>query len=152
MEERALFVTKPSWDEYLMGFALQASSRGTCDRLQVGAVLVDKDNGIVATGYNGAPRGVKSCDEVGCLMVNGRCEGSLHAELNALLQAGRNGASTLGARMYCTYRPCHRCTLHIIQAGVKEVVFLEDYKSDNLKLVMDLFSESGVTLRRMVRE
>lgn len=147
-------MSRISWNSYFLDLAEGASKRGSCPRLQVGAVLVDTDNGIIATGYNGAPRGLPSCDEVGCLILNDRCERTLHAEINAIIQAGRNGASTRDSILYSTHRPCFRCTLHLIQAGVSSIIYRHDYKSDNEETVLAalrqadifLFQERGPTL------
>lgn len=137
------------WNPFFMEVAGTVSRRGSCNRLQVGAVLVDTDRGIISTGYNGAARGTPSCDEVGCLMINDRCERSIHAELNALIQAGRNGASTKGASLYCTHRPCHRCVVHLVQAGISEIIYWNDYKSDNADHVLELLRHARVCLWKL---
>ena len=98
---------RPSWDQYFMDIAVLVSSRSTCLRRQVGAVLV-RDKHIIATGYNGAPRGVAHCLDVGCLreqlnIPSGErhemCRGT-HAEQNAIIQAALHGVSTAGATLY----------------------------------------------------
>lgn len=143
---RKLQMSRPSWDNYFMEMAKVAATRGSCKRLQVGSVLVDRGLGLISTGYNGAPRGIASCMDEGCLEINGRCERTIHSEINALIQAGRNGASTIGSTLYVTHRPCLRCSMQIIQAGVSTVVFGEKYSSDNERLVIDLCIEANIHL------
>ncbi len=94
-----LTMSRPSWDEYFMQVAFVVATRATCPRRSVGAVIV-LDKRILATGYNGAPRGLAHCTEVGCHLVAGHCIRALHAEQNAILQAAMNGVSTRGATVY----------------------------------------------------
>lgn len=135
-----------------MEIAQAAAKRGSCPRLQVGAVLVDSDHGIVSTGFNGAPRGLPSCLDEGCLHAGERCIRSLHAELNVLLQAGRNGASTIGTTLYVTHRPCYNCSLHIIQAGIKSVVFSGDYKSDNAEEIYRTLHAANIEISQLLSD
>lgn len=118
---------RPRWDSYFMTLADLASQRSNCMKRRVGAILV-RDNRIVATGYNGTPRGVKNCNEGGCAHCNGVSIANgtdclcLHAEENALLEAGRDRVGP-NAILYCNTCPCLKCTIKIIQSGVKEVVY-----------------------------
>lgn len=107
---------RPSWQQYFMEMAYLASKRSTCLRRKVGAVLI-RDNQIIATGYNGSPKGVPHCEDIGCLreqqkVPSGKnqelCRG-VHAEQNAIIQAAINGSSTRGAILYCTNQPCSIC-------------------------------------------
>jgi dCMP deaminase len=116
---------RPSWDEYFMQIARDVATRATCLRRHVGAVVV-RDKRILSTGYNGSPPGQKHCTEVGCLLEDGRCIRTLHAEQNALIQAALHGVSTEGATLYATCRPCHVCARMIVGAGIKRVVFAGD--------------------------
>ncbi|WP_456395953.1 deoxycytidylate deaminase [Desulfurobacterium sp.] len=127
-------MNRPSWDDYFLSIAYMVSSRSTCLRRKVGAVLV-KDKRIIATGYNGAPSGLKHPDEVGCLreklnVPSGErhelCRG-LHAEQNAIIQAALHGIPTKGAVLYCTHCPCSLCTKMLINAGIKKIVYVEGY-------------------------
>lgn len=137
-------MTRPDWDSYFMALADLASLRGTCDRKQVGAVLV-RDRRVIATGYNGAPAGMPSCDEVGHEMVpvNGRpsCVRTLHAESNAIDWAGREAR---GATIYTTAFPCYPCALRIVNAGITRVCYGEHYDSQNTPLAVTLFVHAGV--------
>lgn len=144
-----------SWDEYFMEMARLASRRSTCLRRRTGAVLV-KDNRVIATGYNGAPKGLPHCDEVGCVreelgVPSGQrhelCRG-LHAEQNAIIQAAVFGVSTKGATLYCTTFPCSICAKMIINAEIKEVVYDDDYEDE---LAKRLLAEAGVKVRRFMR-
>ena len=133
-----------------MEIAELVSSRSTCLRRQVGAVLV-RDKHIIATGYNGAPRGVSHCGEVGCLreqlgIPSGErhemCRGT-HAEQNAIIQAALHGVSTAGATLYCTHQPCILCAKMLINAGVEKVVFQGNYPDG---LALDLMNEAEIEL------
>ena len=146
---------RPSWDEYFLGIAKLVSKRSTCLRRKVGAVLV-KDKRILATGYNGTPRGLPHCSETGCLrqqlkVPSGQrhelCRG-LHAEQNALLQASLYGVSVKDSVLYCTIQPCIICTKMLINAGIKEVVIITGYPD---KMSMEFFDASGVPVRRYKR-
>lgn len=122
---------RPGWDTYFMELASLASLRSNCMKRRVGAILVRKSR-ILATGYNGTPRGLTNCNEGGCARCNNGSETPdecvcLHAEENALLEAGRERVGD-GAVLYCNTCPCLRCTIKIIQTGVKEVVYNLSYK------------------------
>jgi len=126
--------TRPDWEVYFMKIAQLASTRSTCLRRQVGAVLV-KEKNILATGYNGAPSGLRHCDEVGCLrekdhVPSGQrhelCRG-LHAEQNAIIQAASHGVSIRGAVLFCTNFPCVICTKMLINAGIRVVYYESGY-------------------------
>lgn len=114
------------WDIYFMRLAYLAASRASCDRRHVGAVIVTPDRRVVATGYNGAPAGMDSCDDVGHQMVDGHCVRTLHAESNAIDFAGR---AAQGCDLYVTVTPCWDCAKRIINAGVMRVTFDQYYPS-----------------------
>lgn len=105
--------------------ALLVAKRSTCKRANVGAVLV-RDNQILGTGYNGSPSGSPHCTEVGCDMENGHCVRTIHAEVNAVLSAARNGVSTVGSTIYSTHKPCFRCKQVLTNAGVT-AAWLKNY-------------------------
>ncbi|RME19317.1 MAG: cytidine deaminase [Deltaproteobacteria bacterium] len=147
---------RPGWDTYFMRFARLAESRSTCLRRKVGAVVV-KDRNVLATGYNGAPRGVPHCTETGCLrqkmgVPSGQrhelCRG-LHAEQNAIIQAAYHGVSIRGATMYCTFSPCSICMKMIINAGITRVVFCGHYPDD---LAGRMASDAGLELVQFTEE
>ena len=115
-------MSRTNWHTYFMDIARAASTRATCDRLKVGAVIV-KDNRILTTGYNGSLPGMPHCDEVGHLVKDGHCVRTVHAEQNAVLQAARFGISLAGATCYCTFKPCLACLKTLLGAGVTRIVY-----------------------------
>jgi len=146
-------VTRPAWPEYFMDITKLVSRRSTCLRRSVGAVLV-KDKRILATGYNGAPAGLKHCEEVGCLRVDSAvpsgmrhelCRG-LHAEQNVIIQAAFHGISIQGATLYCTNKPCVICSKMIINAGIMKVYYEEGYDDS---LSDQMLAEAGIETVRL---
>lgn len=139
---------RPSWDTYFMTLATLAAQRSNCMKRRVGAILV-RDNRILATGYNGTSRGLKNCNEGGCPLCNDPAASlqciCLHAEENAILEAGRERVGR-NAVLYSNTCPCLKCTIIIIQAGVKEVVYELSYKVDEESAKR--FAEAGVKLRK----
>ena len=126
------------------------ATRGTCDRLRAGAVLVKK-NRIISTGFNGSPPGLEHCDgPAGHLMEEGHCVRTIHGEHNAILQAAVVGSvSTEGATMYTKYNPCIHCAKYVVAAGVKRVVVGKLYRGEHalqyLKdagVIVDLYKEN----------
>ena len=115
------------WDQFFMIQAIMLSTRATCPRRSVGAVIV-KDGRIIAEGYNGAVSGAKHCTQVGCLMVHGHCKRTVDAEQNALMECARFGESCNGAQIYVTDFPCLRCTKLLLQAGIKGINYLRNYR------------------------
>ena len=146
-------MTRPAWPEYFMDITKLVSRRSTCLRRSVGAVLV-KDKRILATGYNGAPAGLKHCEEVGCLRVDSAvpsgmrhelCRG-LHAEQNVIIQAAFHGISIQGATLYCTNKPCVICSKMIINAGIMKVFYEEGYDDP---LSDQMLAEAGIETVRL---
>ena len=144
---------RPSWDEYFMKVALLVAERSTCLRRRVGAVLV-KDRQILATGYNGAPRKITHCDVAGCLrkelkVPSGQrheiCRG-LHAEQNVILQATWHGVSAKDSILYITNSPCSICAKMLINAGIREIVVLDEYPD---KMALEFLKESGIKIRKI---
>lgn len=115
------------WDPYFMTIARVVSSRATCDRKHVGAVIV-RDRTILSTGYNGSIRGTPHCDDVGHMMEDGHCVATIHAEMNAIIQAARNGVRIEGASIYITASPCWRCFQGLANAGIQRICFGEFYR------------------------
>ena len=135
-----------SWDEYFMAQSHLLSLRSTCSRLSVGATIV-KDKRIVSGGYNGSIKGDEHCIDVGCKVVEGHCVRTIHAEINAILQCSRFGVGTEGATIYVTHFPCLNCTKSIIQAGIKEICYANDYR--NNEYARELLEKSGVVVRKI---
>ena len=127
---------RPSWDEYFMTITRQVAERSTCVRAKVGAVIV-RDRSILATGYNGAPAGLPHCLDVGCLIYTSRtpsgeneenCFRTIHAEINAIAQAAKNGASIRDADIYITHTPCIHCVKVLINTGIRRIFYEREYK------------------------
>ena len=110
-----------------MDIARVISSRSTCPRKFVGAVIV-RDRTILSTGYNGSIRGMPHCSEVGHMMEDGHCVATIHAESNAILQAAKNGVNIDGATVYVTASPCWSCFKQIANTGMRRIVFGEFYR------------------------
>ncbi len=150
------FNKRPGWDEYFMSMAYLTAQRSSCLRRKVGAVIV-KNKRVLATGYNGAPKGMETCLKKSSCMRNDRGIPSgtelqicyaLHAEMNALLQTAiLTGASTEKSVIYCTHFPCSLCTKMIIQAGITKIVYSEGYPDEFAK---ELLEESEVKIDKVV--
>lgn len=119
--------SRPSRDQYFMGIAQATARRATCDRKHVGAVIV-RDGFIVSTGYNGSMRGAAHCDDVGHLMENGHCVRTVHAEINAIVQAAAGNGGCKGATLYVTAFPCWSCAKAAVNAGITRIVYAEAYR------------------------
>ena len=116
-----------SWNTYFMNIAQEVSTRSTCGRKHVGAVIV-RNKTILSTGYNGSIKGLPHCDEVGCEMVDGHCIRTTHAEANAIVQAAKNGVKVDGSEIYVTASPCYNCFKLIANAGIKIIYYHELYR------------------------
>ncbi|RKY82605.1 cytidine deaminase [candidate division KSB1 bacterium] len=147
---------RPSWDDYFMRITLLVAERSTCLRRKVGALIV-KDKRILTTGYNGAPRKMAHCLDIGCLreklnIPSGErhelCRG-IHAEQNAIIQAATSGINIEGSVLYCTNHPCVLCTKMIINAGIKKVYYLEGYSDE---LSKQMAEEAGLPIIQLKLE
>jgi len=138
-------LNRPTWNEYFLNIAREVAQRSTCERAKVGAVIV-KDKRILTTGYNGSPRELAHCTEVGCLMDNGHCVRTLHAEQNAIIQAALHGVITEGAIIYVTHQPCFNCAKTIINAGISEIVYDREYHDDRS---LEFLEQAGVKLNKI---
>ena len=132
--------TRPSWDQYFQTITRQVAERSTCQRAKVGAVIV-RDKNILATGYNGSPAGLPHCTEVGCLIYKSidpegetveNCFRTIHAEINAIAQAAKNGAAIRDASIYITHTPCIHCFKTLINTGITRICFDREYKLHTL--------------------
>ncbi|MBQ3736256.1 MAG: cytidine/deoxycytidylate deaminase family protein [Candidatus Methanomethylophilaceae archaeon] len=144
-------MNRPDNDEYFMEMAQLVSTRSTCIRRHVGAVLV-KDKRVLSTGYNGSPKGTEHCEVLGCIREQMKvpsgtrhelCRG-VHAEQNAIIQAAYFGVSVKDSTIYTTTYPCSMCAKILINAGIKEVVYHEGYVDD---LSKKLFAETNILIR-----
>jgi dCMP deaminase len=138
---------RPDWDEYFLGLAELAAGRSTCLRRQVGALLV-AGRRVLATGYNGPPRGLPHCQEAGCLREKMKVPSgqrheicrAIHAEQNAILQAAQYGVAVQRATLYCTHQPCAICTKLILNLDIYRLVLRNAYPDE---LALDLLKEAG---------
>ncbi|KDR94806.1 dCMP deaminase [Peptoclostridium litorale DSM 5388] len=147
---------RPSWDEYFMEIAHVVKKRSTCLRRQVGAIIV-RDKQILSTGYNGAPKGLKHCLDIGCkrqqlgIKSGERHElcRAIHAEQNAIVQAAHNGISIKDSTIYCTTMPCVLCAKMIINAGINRIVFEGEYPDE---FSMGILKEAGIEMIKFDKE
>jgi dCMP deaminase len=145
-------MSRPDNDTYFMRMADLVATRSTCLRRQVGAVIM-KEKRVLTTGYNGAPKGLKHCAEVGCVRTQNNIESGtrhelcrgVHAEQNAVIQAAYFGASIKDASIYTTNFPCVMCAKILVNAGIIEVIYKDDYEDP---LSKDIMNESKVIVRR----
>lgn len=128
---------KDDWDTYFMKIADLVSTRASCDRKHVGAVIV-RDRRILTTGYNGSIPGLPHCDDVGHMMEDGHCLRTVHSEINAIAQAAKLGLSVDGAIMYCNTLPCWNCFKTIVSAGIAQIVWQSDYPAEGKNRVMEI--------------
>ena len=144
---------RPTWDAYFMNIAKTVSTRSSCSRRKVGAIIV-KDKRIITTGYNGTPRGLKNCDNGGCPRCSSDAPSGTkldeclcsHAEENAIVQAAYHGISIKGGVLYVTFTPCLHCAKMICNSGIREVVYDEHYTVD--AKASEILQEAGIILRR----
>jgi len=153
LPEKAEDHDRPAPDEYFMKMAHTVKERGTCMRRKVGAIIV-KNRHLLSTGYNGNPKGMKHCDEIGCLRTeldvpsgerHELCTG-VHAEQNAIIQAAVFGAPIKGGMMYCTNTPCSVCAKMIVNAGLEEVIYEGEYPDE---LALKILKDCGVKIRKL---
>ena len=127
---------RKSWKEYFMEITDLVASRSTCDRAWVGCLLVNDDNRIISSGYNGSVSGNPHCDDVGHTMRDGHCIATIHAEINALLYCAKEGISVNNSTAYVTHFPCLNCTKALIQAGIKKIYYKNDYRVDEYAVTL----------------
>jgi len=124
---------RPSKEFTFMTIAKVWAKQSTCPKLHVGCVLVNSQDQIIASGYNGRPKNFPHCLETNC--DNGEFHGVVHSELNAIIACAMNGVSTKNTRLFVTSCPCFRCSLAIIQSGIKEVIYLYNPLETSIKLL-----------------
>jgi len=143
-------ITRLSFDEYCLKIASVVAERSTCRRHHMGAIAV-RDKHILATGYNGAPSGLKDCLELGCLrdeqgIPSGErteiCRG-IHAEQNVIIQGSLHGVSLEGSTIYCTHTPCVLCAKMLVNAKIKRFVSFGRYSDNTFE---ELFRDAGIEI------
>jgi dCMP deaminase len=130
------------WKNYFMNIAHEVATRSTCDRKNVGAVIV-RNKTILSTGYNGSIKGLPHCDEVGHEMIDGHCVRTTHAEANAIVQAAKNGVQINHTEIYVTASPCYDCFKLIANAGIKTIYYDEFYRDER---IIEKSKEVGIQL------
>ncbi len=131
-----------SWEKYFINIAQEVAKRSTCDRKNVGAVIV-RDKTILSTGYNGSIKGLPHCDEVGHEMINNHCVRTTHAEANAIVQAAKNGVKINNSEIYVTASPCYDCFKLIVNAGIDKIFYYEFYRDER---ILKFAKDSGIEL------
>ena len=116
-----------NWDEYFAKIVKVTAERSSCDRLQVGCLLV-KDNRIISQGYNGHLPGAPHVS----IVRDNHEQATVHAEQNAICDCAKRGVSCDGAIAYITHYPCIICLRLLLTSGIKDIKYLEDYKNDEL--------------------
>ncbi len=140
---------RQTWNQYFMKLAFLAAERSTCDRANVGAVIVNKENRIVATGYNGSVgKKTPHCDEVGHAMRDGHCIATLHAELNCITYCAKEGIPVKDCVIYVTHFPCLNCTKALIQSGITKIYYSVGYRMDDY--AQYLLSINGIETVRIL--
>ena len=138
---------RKSWKEYFMEITNLVATRSTCDRAFVGCLLVNDENRIVSTGYNGSVKKNPHCDDIGHKMRDNHCIATIHAEINALLYCAKEGISVKDCSAYVTHFPCLNCTKALIQAGIKKIYFQNDYRVD--EYAMELLNINGIEIEKI---
>lgn len=134
--------TRLDWDEYFMSIALLASQRSPCTRLNVGSVIV-KNNRLISMGYNGFIPGAPHISRV----KDNNEQSIIHSEINAITDCAKRGASLEGSKIYVTHFPCINCFRSIAACGIKEIIYLEEYKND--QIVEELANDSGIIITKL---
>ncbi|MHA1984329.1 MAG: deoxycytidylate deaminase [Candidatus Hodarchaeales archaeon] len=155
---------RPTWDEYYAKLSLMVAERSTCAYRNVGAVIVDFENRIISTGYNGTPRGTLHCTEGGCprreAIVSGKIKHesganlslctAIHSEINAIIQAAQLSDLPKEFKIYVTTFPCLQCLVALLNAGCKEINYLEYYSQEDLEpAIQRLMKETGCTTKKV---
>lgn len=131
-----------NWDEYFMSIALLASQRSPCTRLHVGSAIV-KNNRLVSMGYNGFIPGAPHISRV----KDNHEQSIIHSEINAITDCAKRGTSLEGSKIYVTHFPCINCFRSIAACGIKEIIYLEEYKND--QIVEELANDSGIIITKL---
>lgn len=134
-----------NWDEYFMSIALLASHRSPCNRLHVGSAIV-KDNRLISMGYNGYISGAPHIS----IIKDDHEQSIIHSEINAITDCAKRGVCLLGSKIYITHYPCLNCFRAIAASAIKEIIYLDDYKNDDI--VMRLAIDAGIKIRQLKNE
>lgn len=143
---------RPSWDEFWMIQALFYSTRSTCDRLRTACLIVGPDNRLRSAGYVGSVAGTSHCDEVGHFMVDSHCLRTIHAEDNAIAYRGQEDFE--GATVYLVTSPCVICAKHLMNVGVKRIVYAQEFgnvhgKDKGWEFIHDLAKQKNISFEKL---
>jgi dCMP deaminase len=135
-------VKRPGWDDYFLGIADAVSARSHDGETHVGVVVVDETRRILATGYNGFPPG---CDDTALPNLRpDKYPFMVHAEMNAIASSRQD---LRNSTLYVTWSPCRDCAKAIITAGVKTVVYRQEYRNEDFEFVIHFLKSCGVEVR-----
>jgi len=153
-DSQGYLTRRPTWDEIFMNETYTWAARSTCLRRKVGAIITTQGHEMVSQGYNGSPRGTPNCADLEYCerqklgVLSGQrletCR-AVHAEPNAIINAGRQGKNVQGDILYCTTFPCQICAGIVVNAGIKEIIYEADYPNDQAKKT---FTEAKIPTRR----
>lgn len=133
---------RPTWDEYFKSISMLTSTRSSCERLQVGCVIV-RENRIIAQGYNGHLPGTPH----NSVIIDGHEQATIHAEQNAIADCAKRGVSCSNSTAYITHYPCVNCCKILLASGIKEIKYINDYKND--KLIEKFIKETGTSIKKI---
>ena len=141
---------RPGWPAVWMRTALEVARQSTCPRGSgCGAIFTTANHELIVTGVNGSPRKAAHCYDVGCLLVEGHCRRTIHAEINGIIQATLSSRTLAGSYLYITYPPCINCALALVQAEVKQIAYFKLYESGAIHTVaLDILHEGKVRIQR----
>jgi dCMP deaminase len=140
---------RKTWDQYFIELANHVSTRSTCNRKNVGCIIV-KDNNILATGYNGSLTKDQHCDETNHLIIDGHCIRTIHAERNAIFQAAKNGVCLKDAIAYVNVEPCWECFKSLVSSGIINIYYQSDYpNSNNVYIKEYLTKNQNITFKKI---
>ena len=133
---------RPSWDEYFKQLVTITATRSSCERLNVGCILVN-DNRIIAQGYNGY---ISGCEH-SMIIRDGHNIATIHAEQNTIVDCAKRGVSCNNCTAYITHFPCYNCMKLMAASGIKAIKYIEDYKNDSL--VNNLANKLNITIKKI---
>lgn len=133
---------RPSWDEYFKQLVTITATRSSCERLNVGCILVN-DNRIIAQGYNGY---ISGCEH-SMIIRDGHNIATIHAEQNTIIDCAKRGVSCNNCTAYITHFPCYNCMKLMAASGIKEIKYIEDYKNDSL--VNNLANKLNIIIKKI---
>lgn len=140
---------RKTWNQYFIDLAEQVSTRSTCNRKNVGCVIV-RDKNILATGYNGSLTRDDHCDETNHLIVDSHCIRTIHAERNAIFQAAKNGICLQDSTAYVNVEPCWECFKSLVSSGVKVIYYKSDYPNTNNVYIKEYLTKNNtITFQKL---